>query len=161
MLFSFLLCFLYHVPYIFGTPILGGVDAEENKYKFQVSLQDIGGKSKHFCGGSIISDSWILSAAHCFDNNERTNRDIKRIQIVAGITYLSDVGDKYFIKSCKMHENWNKKTIANDIALLETTKKIQFSSAVQPIALASVNPPDKINATLIGWGFTRVIILFN
>lgn len=160
MLLSILLCFIYYVSTVFGTPILGGVDAEERKYKYQVSLQEIVRNRPHFCGGSIISDSWILTAAHCVDN-DRVSKDIKRIRIVAGITYLSDEGDKYFVKSSRVHENWNKENIANDIALLETTVKIKFSPAVGPIVLATHNPPDKTMTTLAGWGYTSVTFTKN
>lgn len=48
--------------------IVGGSDATKGQFPHQVSLQ--WGmppliKLKHFCGGSIISDSWILTAGHC------------------------------------------------------------------------------------------------
>lgn len=156
MLLWILLCFTNYVPHIFGTPILGGVGAEERKYKHHVSLQEIGRDNRHYCGGSIISDSWILTAAHCVDN-ERISKDITRIQIIAGITHLSEEGDKYLVKSSIVHENWNRVKIANDIALLKTAVKIKFSSVVGPIVLASHNPPDNTIATLTGWGYTSVM----
>lgn len=158
MLFWILFCFPCSASRVFGTPILGGVDAEERKYKYQVSLQEIGRKNEHFCGGSIISESWILTAAHCVDNG-RVQKDLKRIRIVVGITHLTEKGDKYFVKSWTIHENWDKENIANDIALLETTKKIKFSSAVGPIVLATNNPPDKTITTLTGWGLTSVFFV--
>ncbi|KAG4065515.1 hypothetical protein HA402_013285 [Bradysia odoriphaga] len=145
----------YRASIVIGTPILGGVDAEYRQYKYQVSLRELMFNDRycqHYCGGSIISNSWILTAAHCVDNS-RIEKDIRRIQIVAGITYLSDVGDKYYVKSCAIHEHWNKKRICNDIAVLETTRKIKFSSAVKPIPLATHNPPDNTITTLTGWGY--------
>ncbi|KAF4014300.1 hypothetical protein G4228_006767 [Cervus hanglu yarkandensis] len=44
--------------------ILGGVDALERKWPWQVSVHYTG---FHICGGSIVDEYWILSAAHCFD----------------------------------------------------------------------------------------------
>lgn len=161
MKFSITLWLCYRVCFVIGTPILGGTDAKYRKYNHQVSLRDITINDRcyqHFCGGSIISDSWILTAAHCVDSN-RIEKNIRRIQIVAGITYLSDEGDKYYVKSCVIHEQWNKKRICNDVAVLATTKKIKFSSAVRPIRLAIHNPPENAITTLAGWGYISVILL--
>ncbi len=160
MKFWIIVCSFCHVCNVFGTPILGGVDAEEQKYKYQVSLQEIDRNRKilqHFCGGTIISEFWILTAAHCVDN-DRIKMDIKRLLVVAGITKLSEEGDKYFMKSFQIHKNWNKAKIAYDIAVLETTKRIKFSSAVKPIIrLATTDPDIKTNTVLVGWGFTSVM----
>lgn len=50
--------------------IVGGVDAEEHEFPWQVSLQIYLPKKKkveHFCGGAIINHHWIVTASHCLD----------------------------------------------------------------------------------------------
>lgn len=43
--------------------IIGGMEAEVGEFPWQVSIQ---ARNEHFCGGAIISEWWIVSAAHCF-----------------------------------------------------------------------------------------------
>ena len=46
--------------------IVGGVETEEHEYPWQIGL--VGGSNGNiYCGGSIISSKWILTAAHCVD----------------------------------------------------------------------------------------------
>ncbi|XP_074053872.1 prostasin-like isoform X2 [Macrotis lagotis] len=62
-------CSAPHRPTECGQPfpegkILGGQDALEGKWPWQVSLSF---RRFHVCGGSILSNYWVLTAAHCFD----------------------------------------------------------------------------------------------
>ena len=42
--------------------IVGGRQAQKGQFPYQVTLQVFG---EHFCGGSILNEKWILTAAHC------------------------------------------------------------------------------------------------
>lgn len=42
--------------------IVGGYTCAENSVPYQVSLNS----GYHFCGGSLISSQWVVSAAHCY-----------------------------------------------------------------------------------------------
>lgn len=64
--------------------IVGGVPISIEQAPWQISLQVSG--FGHFCGGSILSDEWILTAQHC---TEALGNSPERLQVVAGITRLS------------------------------------------------------------------------
>ena len=59
--------------------IVHGTNTIPGEWPWQVSLKNKG----HFCGGSVISPRWIVTAAHCFDGE-----DPKNVSIVAGETNL-------------------------------------------------------------------------
>ena len=59
-----------HIFYLARVPkIFRGQDAPDRKYPYQVALVEVydGNKVRYFCGGSIISENWILTAAYCLE----------------------------------------------------------------------------------------------
>lgn len=129
--------------------ILGGKRVEDNRYPYQVSLQR---DYTHFCGGSIISKTLVLTAAHCVDN-PFIEKQATRIIVVAGAINLLHGGNRYPVQSAIFDEN--NRTIENDVAIL-ITETIEFNANVKPISLAKSLPPDGTNVILTGWGLISV-----
>ena len=48
-----------------SSKIIGGSYANEGQFPYQVSLRTL--PNRHFCGGSIINEEYILTAGHCLD----------------------------------------------------------------------------------------------
>ncbi|XP_052074219.1 chymotrypsin B-like [Mytilus californianus] len=66
--------------------IVGGGNAAISEYPWQVSLQlRSSGSWYHICGGSIINNNWVVTAAHCVDGSSTST-----LRIAAGMTQLSD-----------------------------------------------------------------------
>uniref|UniRef100_A0A8C6TH08 Peptidase S1 domain-containing protein n=1 Tax=Neogobius melanostomus TaxID=47308 RepID=A0A8C6TH08_9GOBI len=106
----------------------GGQPAPEGAWPWQVSIHRGGG---HICGGSLINNLWVLSAAHCFqrDNTvyigrqsqENANANEVRRTIVEVIN----------------HESFNNSTLDNDIALLKMAFTVTFTNYIRPVCLAA------------------------
>ncbi|XP_024866389.1 transmembrane protease serine 2 [Kryptolebias marmoratus] len=127
--------------------IVGGTEAVNGAWPWQVSLQI---SKQHMCGGSIISQNWILSAAHCFQ--KYSNPVIWRVYY--GDVRLSQMTHYKDIQRIIIHENFHSETNDNDIALLKLKTPLSFTSRVLPVCLpnASVNISAGSQAWITGWG---------
>lgn len=125
--------------------IVGGTDASPDQFSYIVSLRNDG---EHFCGGSILNEYWIITAAHCVAYAE-----IKESYVVAGSHRLSTGGDKYEFSEIFAHEQWDETfELENDIALVKVASPIQFNDKVQPIPMETEYVDAGIEAILCGWG---------
>uniref|UniRef100_A0A8D1J2F6 chymotrypsin n=1 Tax=Sus scrofa TaxID=9823 RepID=A0A8D1J2F6_PIG len=130
--------------------IVNGEDAVPGSWPWQVSLQDSTGF--HFCGGSLISEDWVVTAAHC----GVTTSDV----VVAGeYDQASDAEDIQVLKIAKVFKNPNFSllTVRNDITLLKLATPARFSRTVSAVCLPSASddfPAGTLCATT-GWGKTK------
>ena len=151
-------------PFYTGTSeqklkVLGGSDADISLYPWQVFL--VAGNNQ--CGGSIIGDKWILTAAHCLFNSLGEEIASTSMLVKAGATnpYDPSQGAVYFVKNAIIHENYEATVLDYDLALLELQQEIRIDHA-EPIAIvtaedASLGATDPgVLANLSGWGSTQV-----
>uniref|UniRef100_A0A8D0Y485 chymotrypsin n=1 Tax=Sus scrofa TaxID=9823 RepID=A0A8D0Y485_PIG len=134
--------------------IVNGENAVPGSWPWQVSLQDSTGF--HFCGGSLISEDWVVTAAHC----GVTTSDV----VVAGeYDQASDAEDIQVLKIAKVFKNPNFSllTVRNDITLLKLATPARFSRTVSAVCLPSASddfPAGTLCATT-GWGKTKYTAL--
>lgn len=100
--------------------IVGGRPAFLNEYPHQVAFRERG-SSEVFCGGSIIADRWILTAAHCFYDDEVQTYEAPQssIDIIAGTRDLSKSRGTWKVDKLIIHE-YDPESSQNDIALVKT-----------------------------------------
>lgn len=135
--------------------ILGGNTIPISAAPYQVSME-IGGS--HACGGSIIADRWILTAAHCVVLGGATTSNTV---IHAGSNdQTSSAGQNISVDAIYTHPSYNSSTQENDIALLHLSSPLVFNNNVMPIEYANScnTKPADYNAGnpvyLSGWGIT-------
>ncbi|XP_055308418.1 trypsin-1-like [Sitodiplosis mosellana] len=130
--------------------IVGGFPIEISQVPWQVSLQTRG---SHFCGGSIISEKWVLTAAHCTD----AVPDSENILVRLGTSEYAKGGAVHKVKRIVQHKKYDGRTIDYDYSLLELEDGIEFNDQVKPVALADAQEKMSDNTTCLvtGWGDTK------
>ncbi|XP_028989466.1 serine protease 33 [Betta splendens] len=133
--------------------IVGGVDAANGAWPWQVDIQTANG---HICGGSIISQNWILSAAHCFTNPS----DVSSYIIYTGRYQLNNFNpslSSYKVSQVVIPSGYTDPHTGFDLALVQLSSPITWSSYAQPICLpaSSVQFPNDMLCYVTGWGNIR------
>ena len=138
------------------TKIVGGKVTEVNEYPWQAGIVSKGTKTV-WCGGTLISNMWIMTAAHCTRGESASG-----LQALLGEhNYKVNAESKTLrmnIAAIKDHPDYNYRTTNYDFALLKMAKGVDFArySHIRPACLPTDDGNDFNNyaATVTGWGTT-------
>lgn len=146
-----------------GSRIVNGVDGGHGEFPWLISLRKNRGRGfRHVCGGSLITNKWILTAAHCV----LEPKDLNAYRVRVGEWYLEkDDGTErdYALAEIHYHESYNKdktKNFQNDIALIKLKQPVSFAG---PYAGPACLPPSgkdyrgAENCVVAGWGLLSAI----
>ncbi|XP_006873845.1 PREDICTED: transmembrane protease serine 11G-like [Chrysochloris asiatica] len=129
--------------------ITPGDEAGKASWPWQASLQ-IGGI--HFCGASLISKEWLVTAAHCFDNNKNP-----KLWMVSFGTTLNPPLMRRNVQLIIIHENYAAHKHDDDIALVKLATPVTFSDDVHRVCLpdATFKVLPKSSVFVTGWGAVK------
>ena len=136
--------------------VSGGQDARSHSWSMVVSLKLANGT--HMCGGTILSDRHILTAAHCL----ATVNDPKRIAVHVGMHDLSQPdGTVHKINRVSIHPSYSNDSLyLHDIAIIhlessvDLDKQPSMGMACMPMANKTREqyPPMNSSLVAVGWG---------
>lgn len=162
LVFAFAIVALNALPFKYNkntNRIVGGETAEPGQFGYMASLRGLTYRN-HFCGGSILSDRWILTAAHCVYET-----DPATIIVVVGAHNVNETLDEqpfanHVVDHIYRHEMFDLtlETSGYDIALLHLADDIQFTEYVRSIDYGREFVGAGEIAVAAGWGLTYVSI---
>ena len=139
-------------PVITGYPdrIVNGEDAVPHSWPWQVSLQTYSGS--HFCGGTLVNESWVVTAAHCPVYPRYTRVILGEHNRSSNAEDIQTMGVEKFFK----HPQYGRPRFNNDIQLIKLASPARLGTHVSPACVAetSDNFPGGMMCVTSGWGRT-------
>merc|ERR1711884_920529 len=130
--------------------IVGGFEAQENEWPWQVALFI---DNAWFCGGALISENYVMTAAHCADG-------ASYFDIMAGAHNVRASSEPHRIEITSFegqtHPEWDSNSLYADIALVHLPEKVAFSEFIRPSCLPPASDANEQYVgqltTPVGWG---------
>lgn len=101
------------------------------------------------CGGTLITSTAVLSAAHCYEGDRAASWRVR-----LGTSFASSGGNVHTVSRITIHGSYSSRTLDNDIAILRLSSAAVLSNSIQVASIAgpNYNVADGAVVTAIGWG---------
>ncbi|KAJ8954188.1 hypothetical protein NQ318_005783 [Aromia moschata] len=133
--------------------LIGGSEAPAHAFPYQVGLYCTSATRTTFCGGSLVSKNYILTAAHCVEK-------ALTVEIILGAQQILETEETQQLRTSSefiVHEDWDEEALINDIAFVKLSEPVEendYSMLPQPVVFLhsfSLNVND-LAGNITGWG---------
>ncbi|XP_025782248.1 transmembrane protease serine 6 [Puma concolor] len=135
--------------------IVGGAVSSEGEWPWQASLQVRG---RHICGGALIADRWVVTAAHCFQEDSMASPALWTVflgKVWQSSRWPGEVSFK--VSRLLLHPYHEEDSHDYDVALLQLDHPVVRSPAVRPVCLPARSHffEPGLHCWITGWGALR------
>lgn len=140
--------------------IVGGTDTIPKEFPHMAALGYLNGNEILWqCGGSLVSEQFVLTAAHCLSSAQFgpvIRVRLGDINLSPGDNAASSSSQDYEISERIPHPSYKAPSVYNDIALLKLATTVGFNAFIKPACLYTTrNIPSNIKLIATGWGLTE------
>lgn len=139
-----------------GLYIKGGKDAPIGAYPHMAALGfvDDDGNVHYQCGGSVISERFVITAGHCA-YAAKFKTFVTHVRL--GVNNLDETSFRqdFLVERIIRHPDYKPPATYNDLALILLDKPIKFSPRVKPICLNAEATPKTAHVIATGWGLLQ------
>ncbi|XP_058617512.1 elastase-1-like [Onychostoma macrolepis] len=107
--------------------VVGGEVVKPNSWPWQISLQYLsGGSYYHTCGGTLIRNNWVMTAAHCVDSSRTW-----RVVLGDHDIYNHEGREQYMsVSAVHIHPNWNSNSVSSGYVNITYTTYITVEAII-------------------------------
>lgn len=169
-LFALLLCItITQHAHSAQARIIGGKDADTQWHTVVALINKATKESApnnpvfqaQFCGGTLLSEEWVVTAAHCFRNFSASNLEV----LVGSHTLDVPANSPLLLQASQIiiHPRYNTNTLENDIALIRLSESAVIGGDIQTAVLSNNDSDDQLadlssyneRVNALGWGATN------
>lgn len=131
--------------------IVGGEEVKQDSWGWAVSIRN---RNNHICGGSLISSTFVLTAAHCLISIN----SLPNLHVNVGSKYLSIIRQRRAVSKIYIHRDYDSNTFIHDIAMIQLESSLNMTDpsiavVCLPTAVATSEYPFAHETVVaIGWG---------